>query len=307
MEGFISDEEMASLDPQSAVKPKGFLTDDEMKAHEEASLPSKLESGLRGLAQGASMGFADEITGGLESAFTDKTYDQARDESRAAYHAAEKQNPGSYLTGQLAGSVAPLAIPGVGIAKGAGTAAAIGKAAVTGGVLGGLTGVGTSEKDNLGGIAGDALTGAGIGSLAGVAGTGGSKLVQAAAPKVAGAIEGATNFVKDKGAPLLDRVGDAAEAGAAAYGGLTGDWKPAGVISGARRLGGGAIAKMAGSVAEKLPDILRASPEVLGKYAQPLMSALERGGTSFAATNFILQSTDPEYRKMLTEMEENQR
>ena len=38
----------------------------------------KLESGLRGLAQGVSMGFADEITGALESAFTDKTYKQSR-------------------------------------------------------------------------------------------------------------------------------------------------------------------------------------------------------------------------------------
>lgn len=274
--------------------------------------PSKMESGLRGLAQGASLGFADEISGGLESAagslglVPDKTYEQARDESRSAYHAAEKENPGSYLTGQLAGSIAPLAIPGVGVAKGAGTAAAIGKAALTGGVLGGLTGAGASEKDTMADVAKDALTGAEVGSIAGVVGTGGSKLLSAAAPKVAGAIEGATKFVKDKSGPALSRAADVAEVGAAAYGGVTGDWRPAGVISGARRLGGGAAVRVLGSVAEKLPDVLRSSPQMLGKYAQPLMSALERGGTSFAATNFVLQSTDPEYRKMLTDMAESQ-
>jgi len=46
---------------------------------------SGTESALRGAAQGLSLGFADEITGGVESLLSDKTYDQARNESRENY------------------------------------------------------------------------------------------------------------------------------------------------------------------------------------------------------------------------------
>lgn len=89
---------------------------------------SKLESGLRGAAQGASLGFADEITGGLESLVTDKPYQQARDESRAEYVKASEDNPMTYGAGEIAGGVGSTLATGGGL----GTAAALGAASGAG-------------------------------------------------------------------------------------------------------------------------------------------------------------------------------
>lgn len=134
---------------------------------------SKTESGARGAAQGLSMGFADEITGGLESAFTHKTYEQARDESRAAYDESQEANPATYMGSQVAGGIASAFVPGLNVAKGASMAAKIGMGAG----LGGATGLGNSEADLTKGEYGDALKdtamgaaiGGGLSSLAEVA------------------------------------------------------------------------------------------------------------------------------------------
>lgn len=118
---------------------------------------SKLESGLRGLAQGASLGFADEITGGLESLLTDKTYEQARDESRANYAKAEKDNPLTYGAGQVGGGIAStVALPGAGV----GRLAAIGAA----------QGFGGSDAADASGMIKDAFKGSVIGAGAGAVG-----------------------------------------------------------------------------------------------------------------------------------------
>ncbi|CAB4200140.1 hypothetical protein UFOVP1351_26 [uncultured Caudovirales phage] len=139
--------------------------------------PSVIESGLRGAAQGASFGFADEITGGLEAAFTDKTYEQARDESRAAYEKAQEANPMAYLAGDVGGSLATSLVPGLGVAKGASTMARIGKAAA----LGGAAGLGYSDADTAAGLAGDTATGAALGgAFQGI----GDKIVSPALDKV---------------------------------------------------------------------------------------------------------------------------
>lgn len=118
------------------------------------------ESGLRGLAQGASFGFADELTGALEAALSDKTYEQARDESRAAYKAAEEANPKTYMGGQIGGAVGTALIPGL---QGAG----IGKLAA----MGAAQGLGSSEADllegDIAGAANDTARGAAIGAVTG--------------------------------------------------------------------------------------------------------------------------------------------
>lgn len=118
-------------------------------------LPSQLESGVRGLAQGASLGFADEATAGLESLFTDKTYQDALKESRDNYHAAEKANPATYMTGNVAGAVGTAFIPGLNVAKAGTFAGRLGTAALGGG----LTGLGNSEAADAKDLAMD--TGAG--------------------------------------------------------------------------------------------------------------------------------------------------
>lgn len=125
--------------------------------------PSKLESFARGAAQAASFGFADEITGGLESLFTDKPYEQARDESRLAYKKASDANPASYLTGNVSGGVATALIPGLNLAKGASALKTVGQAAL----MGGASGLGASEAEDVKGLLKDASTGAAIGGAVG--------------------------------------------------------------------------------------------------------------------------------------------
>lgn len=116
---------------------------------------SQTESGVRGAAQGASLGLADEITGGLGAAYDVspfgnspidqlvERYRQNRDESRAAYDAAKKANPKTYLGGEIGGGLATMLVPGLGVAKGAKLAQAI----KTGALAGGIAGFGGSNAD----------------------------------------------------------------------------------------------------------------------------------------------------------------
>ncbi len=175
MADIISDEQMAQM--EAKARPAGFLSDADMATHEAQFKPSALESGLRGAAQGASLGFADEATGGLEALWDaakgdpktfGELYKQHRDESRANYQAAEQANPKTFMAGQLGGGAATLLVPGLGAAEGAGLGATLGKAALQGG----LTGLGSSEATNAGGLAKDTAVGAGIGGALGGVGYG---------------------------------------------------------------------------------------------------------------------------------------
>ncbi len=141
---------------------------------EALEAPGLLESGARGAAQGISLGFSDEITGALESSagslglVEDKTYEQARDEARAANIAAQKANPLSYGGGEIAGGIGSMLIPGLGaakVAKGASALSKLGSAAKTGAKLGGLYGAGSSEGQTAVDVAKDTAAGAGSGAL----------------------------------------------------------------------------------------------------------------------------------------------
>lgn len=143
--------------------------------------PSKTESAIRGAAQGATMGFADEATAALVAPFSDKTYQEVRDESRAKYAAAQEANPGTYLAGELAGGIGTAVAPAIGIARGvkgltaaerlaatqkATAASKIGKSVGVGTGVGGVSGVGYSSEEKIGDIASDAATSAAIGGIA---------------------------------------------------------------------------------------------------------------------------------------------
>lgn len=153
---------------------------------------STLESGLRGAFQGATLGFADEITGGVEALGkgvfgSDKlsdlvsNYEKYRDESRQAYKEAEETNPSAYLAGEVGGGIATSIAP-IGLAvKGAGTlakgASALGKlgatssgAALSGAGLGAVQGAGMSEADNLKDLGTDVGISATAGGVFGAAG-----------------------------------------------------------------------------------------------------------------------------------------
>ena len=183
---------------------------------------SQLESGARGVAQGASFGFADEATGVLEAAkdwlANDPkgfmaNYQKHRDESRANYKAAEGANPTSYMAGQFGGALAPAILSG-------------GTSIPALAAQGAAQGLGASEADltqgDVSGAARDAAIGSAIGGAAGVAGKAISKIpfgkaasyvsdkLGDAAEKLAEKATGATGrqaekFEEKAGRELLDR------------------------------------------------------------------------------------------------------
>lgn len=295
--------------------------DAELEAREaiENMTVSQTESGLRGAAQGASLGFADEITGGVSALYdvatTEKElsdipdlYTQRRDESRAAYKEAEEQNPISYGAGQVAGGVASMAVPGLGGAN-------LAKLGATGAAYG----LGASEEEDISGMAKDA-------ALGGLVGAGGGAVAKQVGNVAKRGLSSATNKARD----VIDDVavanygGDMATSGLVAKGidkiGKVGDQadKILGGGSTASRVlgqaGGYAInpavgAAMTTSTAAKyLPTVASKTSYVagdtldyiipkMGKYSAPLMEAAQRGGNSLAATHFIMQQQDPEYRQ----------
>lgn len=122
--GFISDEEFDALEGKAQATP-GFISDEEADALEmQAPAPrpkkSMLESGISGLADTLTLGFSDELGAGMAAGvaapFKDETfgqlYDQYLNEHRAHKKAAEEDNPGSYLTGNVAGAVIPAVATG---------------------------------------------------------------------------------------------------------------------------------------------------------------------------------------------------
>lgn len=152
---------------------------------EAMNKPRKLESLARGIAQGASLGFADEIAGGIEAAFTDKSYEQARDESRAAFEKAKQANMAFYYGGELVGGLAS------GIAAGPAAAGMRGAA-----ILGGLYSVGSSNKTG-GELLGDAAIGAALGAagekvLRGI-GQYASRLVRSSSPEAQATMQALSN------------------------------------------------------------------------------------------------------------------
>lgn len=151
--------------PWEKYAPKQVAKGPWEKYSQTAPEVSKAESALRGAAQGLSLGFADEVTAGLESALTDKSYDEAREESRAAYDQAQKANPITYGAGELGGGFASAFIPGLNAAKGATLA---GRAAIAAGA-GAASGIGHSTAEDTTGLAKDAAIGGALSGLGTVA------------------------------------------------------------------------------------------------------------------------------------------
>lgn len=146
---------------------------------------SKTESALRGAAQGATLGFADELAGAGETAGKTllgdeqiedivKNYKKHRDESRKNFKLAEETNPKTYLAGNVGGGLATALVPGASALTGIGGMA----------LAGGVAGLGTSDSDltnpslqNIENAAIDTGKGAALGGVIGLAGKGISKYV----------------------------------------------------------------------------------------------------------------------------------
>jgi len=128
----------------------GFQEDSFVEDQQKPSI-SSLESGLRGLAQGASLGLADELTGaaeaGLEAAKKVdvssllKDYERYRDETRKLYKQAQEADPSLYGVGEVAGAL------GSGLAMPVGRGASLAAKVAEGAGLGGLAGFGASEAE----------------------------------------------------------------------------------------------------------------------------------------------------------------
>ena len=100
-----------------------------------------------GAAEGSTLGFAPQIVGGAAAAYNAATggnnsmdvYRNERDAFKQAAEQSREQNPGSYLAGNLVGSVATTKIPGFSAlnpAMGESLLARLGKSGITGGLIG---------------------------------------------------------------------------------------------------------------------------------------------------------------------------
>lgn len=173
---------------------------------------NKTESGVAGAVQGATFGFADEVTGAVKGAYRRVTeggsfgdqYTKARDETRQYFKEAEDANPNSYLAGQVTGGVVASLIPVAGqagrLAQGASLASRVGAAAKAGAIVGGAGGAGYSEGQTVSDVIADTATGAATGAAIGgalpVAGTIARKTVETAKLGVGAAKEIGDSTVK---------------------------------------------------------------------------------------------------------------
>lgn len=125
---------------------------------------------VRSLLQGATFGSSDEIEAGVRSVASklgigeDKSYDVVRDEIRKKLADFKKENPGTAITSEIVGAIAPT-IAAIILSGGTAAPAGLARLAGIGAMEGGLTGFGTSEADTIGGMAGDTATGAITGGI----------------------------------------------------------------------------------------------------------------------------------------------
>jgi len=158
----VSDKKVPEFDPNQKFEVvKGgapiqadFRPDQPFEVKKSAP-PSVLESILRGLAQGASLGYADEAIGGVKSLLGPRSYQEYRDEQRVADENARGTNPKSFIASEFAGGVAtPIAaaraLKVLGLASNAANASKyldFAKRAGSGAIQTGLTDYGQSKGE----------------------------------------------------------------------------------------------------------------------------------------------------------------
>lgn len=142
----------------------------------------------RAIAQGASLGFSDEIYGLFKAFTSDKTYEEARDEIREGLEQFRETDPVKAYGFEILGGM----LTGGGAAVGAtraGVSAGLGRATALGAAEGAAYGAGTGET--AGERAVGAVTGAPLGALGGAVGE-----------KLTPRITGAAKEMMSRGYPL---------------------------------------------------------------------------------------------------------
>ena len=156
------------------------------------------------IGQGAMFGFGDEIEAAVRSALPESIgggeYEDIRNKLRQELKAYKEANPATAITGELAGALVPTIIATI-MTGGAAAPATMTRIAGIGAAEGAAYGAGTSESEDLGGLARDTATGAGIGFVTGPAVMGATRLVTGGADKF-------LTFVRSK---LGDKASDAVQ------------------------------------------------------------------------------------------------
>lgn len=168
---FIEDNKHLLNEPENDFDPDRFITENAhlLPQEDNKTLLDKasdiLGPKIRGAAQGLTFGLADEVTGGLESLLTNKTYEQARNESRENYKKSQESDPWGYGLGELGGAIfSPInkialpimALQRVEQAKKYANLLKLAQASSSGAIHGGIAGLGYGDDK------GDIGTGAGI-------------------------------------------------------------------------------------------------------------------------------------------------
>lgn len=133
---------------------------------QKAAGMSGLEAGARKVAQGVTMGFADEIAGGVQSLFNDKSYAENRDEFREGDEAAGEKLGGWGTALEVGGGLAPALLNPAALAGNA-LKAGSKEAIIRSAKQGAITGLGMSEADLTKGELGQAALDTGVGGLVG--------------------------------------------------------------------------------------------------------------------------------------------
>lgn len=182
---------------------------EEKQPQEESFLDTVADFGV-GAIDSATMGFSDEIEAATKAAYKksmgdprsfEEIYKTDRDQDRADSATRQERSPWAYGAGGVAGAIGTALIPGLG-ALNAGKAATFAGRAGLAAAQGGLSGLGQSTAEDVGGMAKDTVIGAGMGAaLQGV----GEKVLAPAAKyvgrKISGALsktEGATDWALKK-------------------------------------------------------------------------------------------------------------
>lgn len=161
-----------------------FYRDERARAYDEyrvatgAREATRWESFGGGAGQGISFGFSDEVLSRMEASVTGRSYDEIVADRRQLMNAQSIANPGTYMAGEISGSIPSIFVPVGGAAVGAARAGRGVQGAMTAGgkygvVGGGLAGAGQDEGgfvDRLDGAAVGAATGGLGGAIMGGAG-----------------------------------------------------------------------------------------------------------------------------------------
>lgn len=187
---------LAETAPAQAAEPalRAFLAQTAPAQATPPPQPGGGEALARGAGQGFTLGFGDEINGGVQALGdklmgSDKSlgdlYRRNRDVFRSENDQAKAAHPYLYGAGEVAGSIPTTFLPGLNVGKGAKALQVL----LRTGAAGGLTGLGNSNADltqgQYGQAAKDTAVGTGLGVAAGGAGLLLGKLGGRAAAKVA--------------------------------------------------------------------------------------------------------------------------